>query len=164
MRPLIACNLARLPAAPAPPRPRQPFPLPAPPGDTGCSGAGPAGKRFQALRIGQGEIEQDDVDLVLGKILFRLVHAFDVDQCGSRRGRLVEYLPKQTRISGVVFNQENRLDRGLALSDPLLLRLRQRQLCLRQPEIIDGTPHQALERVELHGLAEVAVRLELASF
>ena len=77
--------------------------------DTGCGGAGPP-ERFQALRIGQGEIEQDDVDLVLGKMFFRLVHAFDVDQCGSRRGRLVEYLPKQTRISGVVFNQENRLD------------------------------------------------------
>ena len=77
--------------------------------DAGCCGAGPP-QRSQALRIGQREIEQNDVDLVLGKMFFRLAHAFHVDQCGSRRGRLVEYLPKQTRISGVVFNQQNRLD------------------------------------------------------
>ena len=96
--------------------------------------------------------------IVLGEMLLGLAHAVHVRQLGVVRALLVEHLAQQAGVARIVLDQQNRLDRALLIDALLLLR----QLDLGQPEIVDAL-HQALERVELHRLAEVAVRLELVA-
>ena len=70
--------------------------------------------RFQSLRIGQPQVEQDDVDRMLRKMLLGLAHASDVRQLSVVRALLVEHLAEQAGVAGVVFDQQNRFDRFLA--------------------------------------------------
>ena len=68
--------------------------------------------RYQSLRIGQPQIEQDNVKHTPRKMLLGLAHASHVRQFSVVRA-FIEPLAEQTGVSGVVFDQEDRFDRFL---------------------------------------------------
>jgi hypothetical protein len=67
--------------------------------------------RFQSLCIGQPQVEQDDVDGVLRKVLLGLSHALHVRQFDVARALLPEHPAQQPGVSGVIFDQEKSRDR-----------------------------------------------------
>jgi predicted outer membrane lipoprotein len=62
--------------------------------------------RFQPVRIGQPEVEQNNVNLTAREVLLRLAHGLHVCQFGVVRALLVEHLEEQTSISGVILDHE----------------------------------------------------------
>src|SRR5579862_6147012 len=61
---------------------------------------------LQSLRVGQSQVEQGDVEGTLPKLLFGFTHALGLPHFGFVRSCLIEHLPKQTSVSGVVLDQE----------------------------------------------------------
>ena len=82
--------------------------------DRGCRGVG-APHGFEALGIGQSQVEEDHVDLALGKMFLSIAHAHDVRQFGVVRVLLVEHLAEQSSVSGIVFHDEEKPPDGLAV-------------------------------------------------
>ena len=80
--------------------------------DAGRGCADPA-HRFKSLRIGQPQIEQNDLDRMLRQVRLGLGQALYVRQAGFVRPPLVEHLAERTGVCGVVFDQQNRPDRFL---------------------------------------------------
>jgi hypothetical protein len=77
--------------------------------DAGCGGVDPL-YRFQSLRIGQPQVDQDDINRMLSKNLFGATHAFRVHQFGVAQALLSQHLAEQAGVAGVVFDQENLFD------------------------------------------------------
>ena len=88
-----------------------------------------------------------------------VAHALHVRQFGVVRALLVEHLAEQTGVSGVIFDQENCLDR---------FHVHPPRICGGNSTLVSQKSlmlfTRRLERVQLHGLVEVAVRLELIAF
>ena len=82
--------------------------------DVGRGGVG-APHAFEALGVGQAEVEQDDVDGMRSAryVSASLMHV-DVRQLGVLRVVLAEHLPEQARVSRVVFDDEEKPPDGLA--------------------------------------------------
>ena len=79
-------------------------------GTDGRGGVGPP-YRSQSLCIGQSQVEQDNVDRMLRKILLGRTHASHVRQFCVVRALIVEHFAEQTGVSGIIFDQENCFDR-----------------------------------------------------
>ncbi len=77
----------------------------------GCMGPS---YRTQTLGVGQPEVEQDDVDGMAGKMDLRLAHGDHVRHLDPVAPLLIEHLPEQPRVAGIVFDQEEDLGRSLA--------------------------------------------------
>ena len=70
--------------------------------------------RFKSLRIGQPQIEQDNLDCMLCQMRLGRADARHVRQFGVVRALLVEHLAERAGVCEVVFDQQNRFDRCLA--------------------------------------------------
>ncbi len=75
-----------------------------------------APQRFQSLCIGQPQVEQDNVDHMLGKMLLGVADASHLRDFQAMRVMLVDHFAEQARVAGVIFDEEKYLDRFLAHS------------------------------------------------
>ncbi len=77
--------------------------------DAGCRGVGPP-YPLESLRIGQSQVEQDDVGPALREVPLGVTHGSHERQLDEvRRTLLGEHFAKQASIAAVVLDQENRL-------------------------------------------------------
>ena len=67
--------------------------------------------RFKSLRIGQPQIEQNDLDRMLRQVASRPRSRTSRASIRFRANPLVEHLAERTGVCGVVFDQQNRSDR-----------------------------------------------------
>ena len=65
--------------------------------------------RVQALGIRQTEVQQHDVDAVVGEVQLRLPHRRDVRQLGTERVLAAEHLADQPGIARVVLHDQQQL-------------------------------------------------------
>ena len=68
------------------------------------------GTEVKSLRVGQSQVQQDDIHRVSGKIFFRLDHAFHMSQRDVVSALLVQGFPEQAGIPRVVLDQEKGFD------------------------------------------------------
>jgi hypothetical protein len=62
------------------------------------------------VRIGQPQVKQNDVNLVLRQMLLGIRQAFHVREIGLPQALVIQHLAQQKRIARIIFDQEKYLD------------------------------------------------------
>ena len=76
-------------------------------------GGAHAADGLRTVRVGQSEVQQDDIDAIARQVLFRFTHALHVCHFDLVRGLLLEHLAEQACVARVVLDQQQP-DGGLA--------------------------------------------------